>query len=184
MIELSTFTSEDHRTRLRPNIMLHRTEKRNMIGIQKDPNKKSKKGVVLSEKALFEQAKDKMDKSYVYDFVSPFPNVTYLYDTKKKYCPKYSMRFMLIEDGMQKFMEIVFPIFLIAAMNHLNVLNAAKALNTDEDVDAVDYLNNSATLALAVVVFLPTMIGTSRFHSARKVQSFIQIFCFGKQLVA
>ena len=78
----------------------------------------------------------------------------------------YSVSFLLVEDGMKKFVEIVFPMLLIAAMNHLNVLNAvwAKQGWTNENVDAVDYINNSATLALAVVVFLPTMFGRARFH--------------------
>mmetsp|Transcript_43293 Transcript_43293/g.104638 ORF Transcript_43293/g.104638 Transcript_43293/m.104638 type:complete len:211 (-) Transcript_43293:115-747(-) len=67
---------------------------------------------------------------------------------------------------MKKFIEIVFPMLLIAAMNHLNVINAVWAVEgkSDEEVAAVDYINNSATLALAVVVFLPTMFGRSRFH--------------------
>ncbi|CAJ1946550.1 unnamed protein product [Cylindrotheca closterium] len=187
MIELSTFTSSDCKTRLRPNIIVHRKEKRIMFGIQKDPNasssKKSKKihpavAVYQSlsgrETALFEQAKEKIDKSYVYDFVSPFPNITYLFDNSaKKYCPKYSIQFLLVEDGMKKFFEIVFPMLLIAAMNHLNVVNAVKAIRNgnEMEVEAVDYLNNSATLALSVVVFLPTMIGTSRFHSIFQVNN-------------
>jgi hypothetical protein len=73
---------------------------------------------------------------------------------------------------MKKFFEIVFPMLLIAAMNHLNVINAVEAIDNKsnyEEVEAVDYLNNSATLALSVVVFLPTMIGTSRFHSIFQV---------------
>jgi hypothetical protein len=184
-IELSSFTTRDKKTIIRPNLMVHRHEKRIMFGIQKDftrrgtnPSKKlpfflSKEGALIpfflsKESALIRQAKDKIDKSYVYDFVSPFPNVTYLYDTQKKYCPKYLVTFLLVEDGMKKFIVVVFPMILIAALNHLNVINAkiaAENPDTSDDVNAVDYLNNSATFALAVVVFLPTMIGSSQFHS-------------------
>lgn len=176
-IELSSFTTDDNTTVLRPNLMVHKYEKRVMFGIQKDFTKKQKISknkccwpscFRSKEGDLIRQAKDKIDKTYVYDFVSPFPHITYLYDTKKKYCPKYMVTFLLVEDGMKKFIEIVFPMILIAALNHLNVLNAKYAAENPESgnsVDAVDYLNNSATFALAVVVFLPTMIGSSRFHS-------------------
>jgi hypothetical protein len=172
-IELSSFTTQDKKTIIRPNLIVHKHEKRIMFGIQKDftrPGTNPSKKLPFfrsKESALIRQANDKIDKSYVYDFVSPFPNVTYLYDTEKKYCPKYLVTFLLVEDGMKKFIEIVFPMILIAALNHLNVRNATKAAaNPDtEPVHAVDYLNNSATFALAVVVFLPTMIGSSQFHS-------------------
>lgn len=182
MIEFSTFTSRDRKTRLRPNMIVHRREKRIMFGIQKEHSSSKKRvhpAIAVYQKlsgvesTLFRQAKEKIDKSYIYDFVSPFPNITYLYDEGKGYCPKYSIQFLLVEDGMKKFIEIVFPMLLIAAMNHLNVINAVKAVEQDKPdfVEAVDYLNNSATLALAVVVFLPTMIGTSRFHSVMQVNN-------------
>ncbi|CAJ1940056.1 unnamed protein product [Cylindrotheca closterium] len=177
LIEMSTFTTPDGRTRLRPNILLHTKEKRNMCQIQKGYARKPKPIGRFSStsifapaennhKELFLQAKEKIDRSYVYDFASPFPTITYYYDTTKHYCPKYSVSFLLVEDGMKKFIEIVFPMILIAAMNHLNVINAVWSVQgrTDETVEAVDYINNSATLALAVVVFLPTMFGRSRFH--------------------
>jgi hypothetical protein len=173
-IELSSFTTQDKKTIIRPNLMVHKHEKRIMFGIQKDftrPGRNPSEKLPFfrsKESALIRQAKEKIDKSYVYDFVSPFPNVTYLYDTEKKYCPKYLVTFLLVEDGMKKFIMIVFPMILIAALNHLNVINAKNAAenpDTENAVHAVDYLNNSATFALAVVVFLPTMIGTSQFHS-------------------
>ena len=43
-------------------------------------------------------------------------------------------------------------------------------INNKEE-EAVAYLNNSATIALTVVVFLPTMIGRSRFHSFLQVNN-------------
>ncbi|KAL3945089.1 MAG: hypothetical protein SGBAC_000818 [Bacillariaceae sp.] len=182
LIELSTTTTPNGLTRLRPDLLLHKKDKRNMCSIQKAYAKKesSRRLSVTSmmdpseNLGLLVQAKEKIDKSYVYDFASPFPTVTYFYDPGKKYCPKYSVSFMLVEDGMKKFIEIVFPMILIAAMNHLNVINSVWAVQgrTDEVVEAVSYINNSATLALAVVVFLPTMFGRSRFHEVFTANNF------------
>ncbi|CAJ1931356.1 unnamed protein product [Cylindrotheca closterium] len=149
LVELSTFTTLDNETRLRPNLILHLLDKTNMFSIQKDQMTETKG-------SDFDKAKDKMDKADSYDFISPFPKVAYLYDTNKRYCPKFMITFLMVEDGMKKFVEIVAPMFLIAGMNTIHVLNP------DEKVEVADYIANSATFALSVLVFLPTMVGTSR----------------------
>mmetsp|Transcript_5210 Transcript_5210/g.12470 ORF Transcript_5210/g.12470 Transcript_5210/m.12470 type:complete len:420 (+) Transcript_5210:227-1486(+) len=151
LVELSSITTEDKGTRLRPNLILHLLDKTNMFSIQKAQ-------LIEAKGSPTDQAKDKMDKAESYDFISPFPKVSYLYDTKKRYCPKYLVTFNMVEDGMKKFVEIVAPMFLIAGMNTIHVLNP------DEEVDVADYIANSATFALSVLVFLPTMVGTSRIQ--------------------
>ncbi|KAL3933141.1 MAG: hypothetical protein SGBAC_010528 [Bacillariaceae sp.] len=151
LVELSTFTTLDNGTRLRPNLILHVLDKTNMFSIQKAQ-------LIETKGSSFEQAKAKMDKAESYDFISPFPKVSYLYDTKKRYCPKFLVTFLMVEDGMKKFVEIVAPMFLIAGMNTIHVLNP------DEGVEVADYIANSATFALSVLVFLPTMVATSRIQ--------------------
>eukprot|EP00980_Cylindrotheca_fusiformis_P021949 scaffold8800_cov107-Cylindrotheca_fusiformis.AAC.5 len=133
LVELSTITTGDNRTRLRPNLLVHKSDKPNMFCIQKE-QLLSKEGI-----SILEQAKDKMDRAESYDFISPFPKVSYLYDTNKKYCPKFQVTFLMVEDGM----------------NTVHVLNP-------EEQDMVDYIANSATFALSVLVFLPSMVGSSR----------------------
>lgn len=163
LVELSTFTTEDKKTRLRPNLIVHK-DKPNMFCVQKDQ-------LLASEGSILEQANDKMDKADGYDFISPFPKVSYLYDTNKKYCPKFMLRFLMVEDGMKKFVEIVFPMFLIAGMNTIHVLNP-------EEQEIVDYLANSSTFALSVLVFLPTMIGSSRRQNLYTANNLYIMFIF------
>ena len=99
---------------------------------------------------------DKMDRTTSYDFVSPFPTVQYLYDPKKDYCPKYLVSFLMVDQGMKKFVEVVFPMLLVATMNHINV----RSYVPGEGIEG-DYIANAATFTLSVVVYLPTMVGTS-----------------------
>jgi hypothetical protein len=165
LVELSTFTTEDSKTLLRPNLIVHKSDKPNMFCVQKDQ-------LVPSEGSILEQAKDKMDKAETFDFISPFPKVSYLYDTNKKYCPKFMLKFLMVEDGMKRFVEIVFPMFLIAGMNTIHVLNP------DEEQDVVDYLANSATFALSVLVFLPTMVGSSRRQNLYTANNLYIMFIF------
>lgn len=169
LVELSTSTTADNKTRLRPNLIVHKTDKPNMFCLQKEQLLSNENATIL------EQAKDKMDRAENYDFISPFPKISYLYDTNKKYCPKFLVRFLMVEDGMKKFVEIVFPMFLIAGMNTIHVLNP-------EEQEIVDYIANSATFALSVLVFLPTMVGSSRrqnFYTANNayiIMIFLALF--------
>jgi len=166
LVELNTFTTPDNETRLRPNIILFLGDKTNMFSIQKD-SMSDVKGLTA-----FQMAKDKMDQADSYDFISPFPKVAYLYDTKKRYCPKFQLTFLMVEDGMKKFVEIVAPMILIACMNTIHVLNS------DEQVDTADYIANSATFALSVFFFLPTLFGSSRIHKIWSPTNLYIIFIF------
>lgn len=166
LIELSTFSTQDKSKQVRPNLMVHIEDKTNMVCIQRDlleavsdPNEDAKDndGDEIFAKKLEEEAFTKIDRSKKYDFTKPFPHVQYFYDTKKKYCPKFMISFLLVEDGMKKFVEVVFPMFLIGVLNTINVLSD----DEDEPIDVSDYIANSATFALAVIFLLPNVMGTS-----------------------
>jgi len=96
-----------------------------------------------------------MDKSIVYDFVSPFPNVSYFHDKDKDQCAKINLEFFLVTGGFEKFVEIICPMILITVMNTIHVLK-----NTGGD-DTMDFLANSATFALTAVFILPSIIQRS-----------------------
>jgi hypothetical protein len=54
----------------------------------------------------------------------------------------------MVEDVMNKFVEIVLPMFLIAGSNMIHVLKP-------EEQEIVDYLAKSSTFSQSTVVFLP-----------------------------
>jgi hypothetical protein len=62
---------------------------------------------------IIELAKNKMDRTEKYDFGSPFPRVRYVYEKKKGYCAKYQIDFLMVEDGMKRLVQIVFPMILL-----------------------------------------------------------------------
>jgi len=116
----------------------------------------------ISGRKKIEALKDKMDKMKSYDFITPFPKVEYLYDENKKYCPKCKLTFYLVEVDNSKLVEILAPVFLISILNTLNVIN------TDTDIDIVDYIANSATLALTAAFFILPNI----YSKANRTKSF------------
>uniref|UniRef100_A0A7S4T6R9 Uncharacterized protein n=1 Tax=Ditylum brightwellii TaxID=49249 RepID=A0A7S4T6R9_9STRA len=107
---------------------------------------------IISDKKKIEALKDKMDRTKNYDFITPFPKVEYLYNTKKDYCPKCQLTFYLIENGDSKLVAILAPMLLISILNTLNVFN-----NEEGGIDNVDYIANSATFALTAVFILPNI---------------------------
>ena len=123
LIELSKFTNEDNTIKCRPVLHLHQ-DKRNAICLQEDQLLPAlADGVQLSEKEMLKEAMNKMDKTENYDFVSPFPEVKFLFDRKKKYSPKYIIKFVMVENGYKRFVEVVFPMLLVAVMNHVNIIS-------------------------------------------------------------
>ena len=125
-IELST--DDD---RFRPTLLLDTTERRNNVAIQE---------------CTHDDARIKLDRIIQYDLISPYPEVEFMWDNKKKYCPKYNVSFYVTESGPAKFLKITVPVFLIATMNTVNVLLQCKC-----KIDAPDFLSNSATIALTAV---------------------------------
>jgi hypothetical protein len=96
LIELSTFTDESTNTKVRPSLIVHKFDKSNMLTIQANALKEHD-----PNKSPTEEAKEKMDRTELYDFVCPFPRVRYLYEKKNLGCPKYFIDFLMVEDGMK-----------------------------------------------------------------------------------
>lgn len=170
LVELSTCTANGNKTRLRPNLIVHKRSKQNMFCVQKEQflNKE--------DSSILEQTKDKMDRVEGFEFITPFPKISYLYDPNKKYCPKFMVKFLMVEDGMKKLVEIVCPMILMAGMITIHVLNP-------EEQEIVDYLANSATFALSGMVLMPTMIGTARRQQFFTFNNAFMIFIFAGLLL-
>lgn len=212
MIELSTLVLDENNEdkdngdgiKVRPNLTVHKEHKTNMVCIQRDFVKQKIVNYDITsnisswfctlfgklsgheDKEKMQKVKEamiKIDRSRKYDFVSPFPHVQYFYDTKKEYCPKFMISFLLVEDGIKKFVEVFFPLFLIGVLNTIHVLSDhehlienneevdvtdaryLKATSNNEPVSTTDYLANSATLTLAVILLLPNVMSTSFIQS-------------------
>ena len=141
-IELSTFDSNH-----RPTLLLDKIERRNVVAIQEcDPG---------------ESLYDKLDQSAKYDLLSPYPEVEFFWDKKKKYCPRFDVSFYIMESGLLKFLKVTIPMILIATLNTVNV-----TLETDGSIDPSDFLANSATNALTAI-FLVSDVNTAQPKKTR-----------------
>ena len=136
-IELSTFDAKH-----RPTLLLDKVERRNTVSIQ--------------ERAPGECMFEKLDHTAKYDFVSPFPEVEFLWDKKKKYCPRFDVSFYVMENGLIKFLKVTIPMILIATLNTVNV-----TLETSDSIDPSDFLANAATNALTAI-FLVSDVNTAQ----------------------
>ncbi|CAJ1948553.1 unnamed protein product [Cylindrotheca closterium] len=143
LVELTTFTTDDKKLRVRPDLMVHKRDKTNMFSIQPDLWRED-------SRSPMQQANDIMDQSENYDLVSPFPRVSYIYNSQKNYCPKFRVQFLMVQNGTKKLLEILVPMVLIAALNTFHVMGG-------EVTDIPDYTGNSANFALSVLIFLPTI---------------------------
>mmetsp|Transcript_3455 Transcript_3455/g.4666 ORF Transcript_3455/g.4666 Transcript_3455/m.4666 type:complete len:430 (-) Transcript_3455:120-1409(-) len=149
LVELSSSTIEEETHRVRPNLLVAKHDTRNNLSIQL-PYINKMQEARTNDSQLLEDLKDKMDKMQDYDFITPFPNVEYIYDKKKKYCPKCRITFYLVQQGNSKMIEIIAPMLLISILNTLNVIN-------DEKVENVDYIANSAAFTLTAAFILPSI---------------------------
>jgi len=105
------------------------------------------------DKATF----SKIDRSLIYDFISPFPDVSY--DVKgNKDCSKFQISFYLVESGLSNCVKFVLPVLLVCIMNALHV-------RTNAYTEHTDYLANSAAFALTIVFILPGMCPKQREES-------------------
>ena len=136
-IELSSLKMENYS--IRPNLLLNKKDRRNMVAIQELKGAKN--------------VESKLDHCCKYSFVSPYPEVRFLYDNKKNYCPKYEVSFYLTESGIAKLLKVTLPMALIATMNSINVI-----LMSREAIDDSDYLGNAASLALTAVLLLSDIV--------------------------
>mmetsp|Transcript_20551 Transcript_20551/g.41141 ORF Transcript_20551/g.41141 Transcript_20551/m.41141 type:complete len:405 (+) Transcript_20551:306-1520(+) len=143
-IELGTISDKENKKRLRPNLHLNLQHKSSNVAIQPPDEENTTKNI-----------DDKMDQTYDYNFVTPYPEVRYVMKVDKDDYSKYVISFYLVDSGFNKLIAIVFPMLLIFVMTLFNV-------SLNEKTDAQDFLANSATFALAVVFLLENVVTKSR----------------------
>lgn len=161
-IELSSTFEDSLKLRLRPDLVLSKWDRRGNFALQDLKVRKSTlekyEGMPAGDPSLVRAILDKIDRTKHYDFVSPYPEVRYEYDdTKKKYCARYTLKYYVIKGGFTKFMTIILPIFMICAMNTINVLNDAFDFG-DGPVNVEDHIGVSSALGLTAVFLLPSII--------------------------
>jgi len=157
-VELSSSCKFDQRRR--PNLLLHRDRKSENVSIQEIlpfDIKLKEKEIKASKDAIEALVKKKLDDSISYDFVTPFPEVSYLYDIDKNYCPKLKVTFYMVESGMSKFVNTVSPMLLIAILNTIQVFDTLEG-----EIETVNFLGNAASFALTAVFVLPSIISESK----------------------
>ena len=74
--------------------------------------------------------------------------VTMLYDTKKKYCPKYEFAFYLAIPALQSFFSVYMPMLLVTIYSTVNVFN---------DAGSASQLDNAVAIATVIVFVLPQL---------------------------
>jgi len=173
LIELGSSAINDQRRR--PNLLLGKDHKATNVAMQTVQHIIEAHDIKNSNNSIREVLTEtdftkKLDKSKSYDFVTPFPQVTYLYDTKRGYCSRFRVTFYMVESGFSKFVKIVFPMLLIAILNTVNVL--------DRDVESTNFLNNAATFALTAVFILPSVIGNSNSQNILSMNNVYIILVF------
>jgi len=151
LIEMSSITTKDNKMRIRPNLLLCRSERLMNLAIQTPEAKFDIDGSEIPLTVNRETVLDKMDQCGCYDFVSPLPKLWYLYDKKKRYCPKFEVSFYLVEAGESKFVQIIFPMLLIATLNTIRIASG-------EDISPSGFLGNASTLGLTAVFILPSIV--------------------------
>jgi len=109
-----------------------------------------------------------LDKSRKYDFITHCPSVQYLMDGNGKCCKKFSVDFLLIDDGTGKFIKFYLPFFLVCIISSVNALYDA----TEHDgirLTFAEYIQTSSTMALAFVFIIPEAAETTRNQFLRSV---------------
>mmetsp|Transcript_17360 Transcript_17360/g.22570 ORF Transcript_17360/g.22570 Transcript_17360/m.22570 type:complete len:406 (+) Transcript_17360:181-1398(+) len=157
-------------TRLRPNLVLSQKDRRGNVCIQDLKN-------LSNKEATIDDILDKLDKTKLFDFISPYPEIRYEYDVKKKYCARYTLTFYCIKGGFTKFMTIILPIFLIAVINTINVLNDSFDFG-DGPVDTADHLGVSSALGLTAVFLLPIILEQNTRQALWKLDNLYILLIF------
>ena len=115
-VELTSRSSPDGKIVYKPNLMLHEEERRHNICLQ-DVKWAPKVEGESQENWL----KRKMDKLRLYDFISPYPEVAYLFEEKNFYCPRFRVSFLIEEEGFPKFIQTQLPMLLLAILATINL---------------------------------------------------------------
>ena len=156
-IELSSFTNDDNGTVVRPNIILHRKDKRLNVAIPQVEKRTNKFGEcikIVHKDINYKDVDEALDHIGKLDLLSPYPDVCFEYDGEKDYCPKYTLTFHLSVDGRGKVVGIVLPLLLVSTLNTLYLKNDMTKDDNDDlnfKNDVQELLEFSATLGLTVV---------------------------------
>jgi len=179
---------------LHPNHLIHRHDRRNNFSLQEleDLDEEEKITSCLSkilDSSNFVQKhihrnnhikniKEKLDQSDGYDFLCPFPKISYICDLKKKSCSKFKIEFMVVEGGSEKAITIFLPMILIATLSTINVWISDYLDDKEPDITNDDrHLQISATIALAAVLLLPQMAPKAQKFS-RGMISYNNLYVF------
>jgi len=129
LVELSTLAviRDSGEYELRPDIRLWSQDERQLLVIR---------GV------------EELNSTENYALVTGSPKVTMLYDTKKKYCPKYEFAFYLAIPALQSFFSVYMPMLLVTIYSTVNVFN---------DAGSASQLDNAVAIATVIVFVLPQL---------------------------
>ena len=169
-IELSSIFLVEKNHTARPDFLLFEDDPRNTVAIQNKEDQYDEAEILLErlcdvsptfglreaiEENIEEKVLGKLDKTKSYEFLSPYPEVSFLYDHKKEYCPRFIISFYCVKPGFQKLVAILLPMFLVFFLAILNVLND---IHYAEGEDISSHLQVSSALTLAIVFVLPQLL--------------------------
>jgi len=127
-----------------------------------------------------------LDKSKKFDFVTRCPSVQYFTDgSNGQQCKKFSVSFLLIDDGIGKFIKFYLPFFLICIISTVNALDDQHH-EGGKKLDFADYIQTSSTMALAFVFLIPEAADTTRNQFLRSFGSTANaiFICLGLMLAS
>lgn len=179
-IELSSTFFDENKATLRADILVHKEDSRQNVSIQNKP----KDGTILEQFGQLEEHTDKieeildkMDKTKVYNLLSPYPEVYYEYDNKKEYCPRFTVQFYLVKPGFYKLVKTLLPMILVWFVSVLNVWNDFLQTGGDE---TSNHLQVTSALTLTIVFVLPEVVNddTNRDRLFTRENVNIMVFFF------
>ena len=158
-IELSSMFCDKTKTTLRADILVHKEDSRQNISIQNKPKDETileQFGQLEKHTDKIEEILDKMDKTKVYNLLSPYPEVFYEYDdSAKDYCPRFTLQFYLVKPGFYKLVSTLLPIILVWFVSVLNVWND---FAEEDGEETSNHLQVTSALTLTIVFVLPEVV--------------------------
>lgn len=124
-----------------------------------------------------EEILDKMDKTKVYNLLSPYPEIFYEYDPAKDYCPRFTLQFYLVKPGFYKLVSALLPMIFVWFVSVLNVWNDFDTKDGDE---TSNHLQVTSALTLNIVFVLPEVVNddTNRDRLFTRENVNIMVFFF------
>eukprot|EP00536_Pseudo-nitzschia_multiseries_P006304 jgi/Psemu1/65532/estExt_Genemark1.C_1320026 len=181
-IELSSVFSNS--TTVRSNLLLHKHDPRNIICIQNLKSNDERILKIFEESAqnddLTDKILDSMDKTKVYNVLSPYPEVSFEYDRNKQYCSRFILHFYVENPGFHKLVSILLPMILVTFVATMNVWNDMK--REDGDI-AANHLQVTSTLTLTIVFVLPQIVNRVNHRDKLLTKDNVNIMVFFVALI-